>query len=237
MGGMNKAAQSLSSHVKKLQALLVEKDSEIKSLQEKNQYLLEQFRLAQQRQFGKSSESHPGQGELFNEAEQITDEILAEEKAPTQKKRKQPKRQALPKGLARKTIVIDLTDEEKTCDCCGNDLHQMGEKKSEQLEFIPAQVKVIETVPYPRRPLFIRLLAGCLLPAHCISASCLSMQRPTDARRRPLVVLSQRYTCRRISECGNDVRFPKADMYSCSQTAWRILGCNCLSCRCGDHSR
>ena len=40
MSGMNKATQSLPNDVKKLQALLVEKDSEIKSLQEKNQYLL-----------------------------------------------------------------------------------------------------------------------------------------------------------------------------------------------------
>ena len=43
-------------------------------------------------------------------------------------------------------IVHDLSDEEKVCDCCGHDLHQMGEKKSEQLKFIPAQIKVIEHV-------------------------------------------------------------------------------------------
>ncbi|MDQ7048288.1 MAG: IS66 family transposase [Enterobacterales bacterium] len=42
--------------------------------------------------------------------------------------------------------MIDIPDEDKVCDCCGHDLHPMGEKKSEQLEFIPAQVKVIETV-------------------------------------------------------------------------------------------
>ena len=143
---MNKATQSLPNDVKKLQALLVEKDSEIKSLQEKNQYLLEQFRLAQQKHFGKSSEAHAGQGELFNEAEQIVDEMPTEEKETTNKKTNRPKRQSLPKDLARETIIVDLTDEEKTCDCCGHDLHQLGEKKSEKLQFIPAQVKVIETV-------------------------------------------------------------------------------------------
>lgn len=143
---MNKATQSLSNDVKKLQALLVEKDSEIKSLQEKNQYLLERFRLAQHKQFGKSSETHAGQGELFNEAEQIIDESLTEEKEPTKKNTNQPKRRTLPKDLARETVVVDLTDEEKVCDCCGHDLHLMGEKKSEKLKFIPAQVKVIETI-------------------------------------------------------------------------------------------
>ena len=146
---MNKATQLLSNDVKKLQALLVEKDSEIKALQEKNQYLLEQFRLAQQKQFGKSSEKDSGQGELFNEVEQIIDEeeaIQVEDKEVTNEPRKQPKRKPLPKDLPRETVIVDLSDDEKSCDCCGNDLHQMGEKKSEKLEFIPAQIKVIETI-------------------------------------------------------------------------------------------
>ncbi|WP_415837720.1 IS66 family transposase, partial [Shewanella livingstonensis] len=38
----------------------------------------------------------------------------------------------------------DITD--KTCDCCGGELHKMGEDKSEKLEFIPAQIKVIEHI-------------------------------------------------------------------------------------------
>jgi len=32
-------------------------------------FLEEQFRLAQQQRFGASSESHPAQGDLFNEVE------------------------------------------------------------------------------------------------------------------------------------------------------------------------
>ena len=136
---MNLRIKPLPTDVETLQKMVL-------ALQDKNQYLLEQFRLAQQARFGKSSEVHAGQGELFNEAEQIIDEALVEEQSPTQKKTNRPKRQALPKDLARETIVVDLTDEEKICDCCGHDLHQMGEKKSEQLKFIPAEVKVIETV-------------------------------------------------------------------------------------------
>jgi hypothetical protein len=42
-------------------------------LQQERQHLLEQFRLAQQKRFGVSSESYPGQGKLFNEAEEETD--------------------------------------------------------------------------------------------------------------------------------------------------------------------
>jgi transposase len=143
---MNSAFETLPNDPKQLKALLLEERSLTQQLKEQNQYLLEQFRLAQQKQFGKSSEAYAGQGQLFNEVEQIIDETSIEEKASTQKKTSQPKRQALPKDLARETIVIDLTDGEKVCDCCGHDLHKMGEKKSEQLKFIPAEVKVIETI-------------------------------------------------------------------------------------------
>ena len=113
----------------------------------RNAYLEEQFRLAQQKQFGTSSEGPPGQGELFNEAEAEADHI--EEEAETQAisyTRKTPKRQSLPKDLPRETVVHDISDEDKVCDCCGDELHQMGEARSEKLEFIPAQVKVVEHV-------------------------------------------------------------------------------------------
>gem|GEM_PF-2818351 len=44
---------------------------------EKIEYLLEQFRLAQQKRFGASTECHSGQGELFNEAEVEDDKTEA----------------------------------------------------------------------------------------------------------------------------------------------------------------
>ena len=133
---MKTATKSLSNQVDILQALLVEKESEIKNLQEKNQYLLEQFRLAQHHRFGKSSEASSTQGELFNEAEQLIDEeteAQSQDETRTSEPRKKPKRKPLPKDLPRETIIVDLSDDEKSCNCCGNDLHQMGEKKSEQL--------------------------------------------------------------------------------------------------------
>ena len=49
--------------------VLSEKEACITTLEAQVQQLLEQFRLAQHRQFGKSSEAYPGQGELFDEAE------------------------------------------------------------------------------------------------------------------------------------------------------------------------
>ncbi len=120
--------------------LLAEKDARIA-------YLEEQFLLAQKKQFGVSSEGHPGQGELFNEAESEAEHL--EEEAGTQAisyTRKTPKRQSLPKDLPRETVVHDISDEDKVCDCCGGELHQMGEARSEKLDFIPAKVKVIEHI-------------------------------------------------------------------------------------------
>jgi len=128
------------SRIAELEALLEEKSARIA-------YLEEQFRVAQNKQFGKSTEGHPGQGGLFNEAEELVVEAeteIAEEAISYT--RKKPTRKSLPKDLPREVIVHDISDEEKVCDCCSGELHRIGEDKAEKLQFIPAQVKVIEHV-------------------------------------------------------------------------------------------
>lgn len=132
--------QKLQRMVRDLQTRLVEKDHQI-------HYLYEQFRLAQQRQFGKSSEASIDQLGLFNEAEEViaasTEEAAQEILSYTRNK---PKRKPLPKDLPREQVIHDLDDADKICDCCGHQLHRMGEQTSEQLEFIPASIKVIEHI-------------------------------------------------------------------------------------------
>ncbi len=153
--------QPLSNDPKALQQLVVSLQNALNNTQEKlgrteaalvqseleRQSLLEQFRLAQHKRFGKSAEGHSGQGELFNEAEaevdKVTDEPQTEQISYTRNK---PKRKPLPKDLPREVIVHDLPEADKICDCCGGELHKMGEACSERLEFIPAQIKVIEHV-------------------------------------------------------------------------------------------
>jgi transposase len=107
-------------------------------------FLEEQFRLAQQQRFGASSEGHPAQGDLFNEAEAELDVVEEDDEPLLAITKKKPVRQKLPADLPRETIIYDIED--KTCACCGNELHQMGDERSEKLEFVPAQVKVIEHV-------------------------------------------------------------------------------------------
>jgi len=127
---------------------IAELEKQLAQANARNNYLEEQFRLAQQKQFGKSSESFTGQGELFNEVEEVVQQQLEPtlEKQGVSHPRNKPKRKPLPKDLPREQVIHDLSDDEKHCDCCGSELHKMGEDSSEKLEFIPAQVKVIEHI-------------------------------------------------------------------------------------------
>lgn len=116
------------------------------------QNVMEQLLLARHKRFAASSESYPGQGTLFNEAELEHDQSAEnpDEDAPAQTSPSAPERKhrrpRIPAHLPREEVVHDLSDEEKTCACCGNEMHCMGEECSEQLEFIPAVLKVVRHV-------------------------------------------------------------------------------------------
>ena len=51
----------------------------------------------------------------------------------------------LPDNLPRERIEYDLTEEQKSCSC-GSKLHQIGEDILEQLEYIPATMKVLQHI-------------------------------------------------------------------------------------------
>ena len=55
-------------------------------------------------------------------------------------------RRALPSHLKRERIEHDLSEEEKHCASCREDLRPIGEETSERYEYIPAQLLVIEDV-------------------------------------------------------------------------------------------
>ncbi|RKZ58517.1 MAG: IS66 family transposase [Gammaproteobacteria bacterium] len=152
---MKTAPETLPDNTETLKNLLLseraisqQKDAEINQLKQQYQQILEQWRLSQDKRFGKSSEVSIDQFGLFNEVEQLDDETdggPAEQETVTYLRNK-PKRTPLPKDLPREVIVHDIDEADKICDGCGSGLHKMGEDKSEQLEFIPAQIKVIEHV-------------------------------------------------------------------------------------------
>ena len=96
---------NLPTDPKALQEMVLSLQSQVKNLTAEKHHLIEQFRLAQQQRFGTNSESHPAQGDLFNEAEAALDIIEdVVESTPTTVKKK-PVRQKLPKDLEREVII------------------------------------------------------------------------------------------------------------------------------------
>ena len=89
------------------------------------------------------------QGELFDEnlqPEETTDEepeleTISYERKTTKKKGRLIDTSNLPK----ETIVYDLPEKDKTCDC-GCELHKIGDDVSQQIDYIPASLKLIEHV-------------------------------------------------------------------------------------------
>lgn len=118
-------------------------------LEDKLQYLLEQYNLAQYKKYSPSSESYQGDGEVLNEAEQLADEETEQAQTPESEKnaaqkQAKPRRPRIAAELPRVEVIHDIDD--KTCACCGHALHQMGEEVSEHIEFIPAQIRVIKNI-------------------------------------------------------------------------------------------
>jgi transposase len=116
------------------------------------QRLREQLNLLLAKRYGPSSEKlSPDQLSLFNEAELDTDTPPEREPAATvpvaAHERKRGGRKPLPDTLPRVRIEHDLPAGEKRCPC-GCDLTRIGEETSEQLDIVPAQVRVLQHVRF-----------------------------------------------------------------------------------------
>jgi len=122
---------------------LTHKDAEIERLEEI-------VRLLKHHRFGSRSEKAKGDDDvkqlgIFNEAEVEVSEEPSSIEVKGHRRRGKPKRVKLPDNLPREDVVIDLKEEEKICPE-GHELTCIGEDISEQLDVIPAQVKVIRTI-------------------------------------------------------------------------------------------
>ncbi|HEY9119558.1 MAG TPA: IS66 family transposase [Marinobacter sp.] len=132
--------------------LLAERDKALANKDRIIKAMEEAIRLHKLRRFGASSEKSADQHELFNEAELavVVEEGLAEQDAlaaaqaapATDKPRKTPGRKPLPADLPRIRIEHDIPASDKTCPC-GCARVEIGEDTSEQLEIIPAQIRVL----------------------------------------------------------------------------------------------
>lgn len=123
------------------------RDERIELLEEENRWLKGQL-------FGRSSEKtpteerNPDQAWLFNEAEALA---RAAESAPQSltipaHERGRGGRKKLSAALPRIEVVHDLPPEQKVCAHDGAAFERIGEEISEQLDFKPAQMRVIRNI-------------------------------------------------------------------------------------------
>lgn len=135
-----------------LKALLVQQQEKIRGLRSQIDSLHESLRLAHYRKYATSSEKAPGQQELFDEADQLAvapeDETLTlgvAASGSTSKTTQTKARKPLPAELPRVKKVVELDPSQRECPC-GCELTEIGESVSEQLDIVPAQVQVLQTV-------------------------------------------------------------------------------------------
>src|SRR5215218_4416287 len=113
---------------------------------EKLRFLIRQL---QRGQFGRRSERlDPDQLQLGLEdleqtvatAEAAQEEVAARNGTPRPPRVRRRNLGALPAHLPRVEVLVDVED--KSCPCCGESLHLIGEDTSEMLDLVPAQLRV-----------------------------------------------------------------------------------------------
>lgn len=141
------ASSSTPIDAEALLARLAAREARIGLLEEENRWLKAQL-------FGRSSEKtpleerSPDQSWLFNEAEA---QALATESPPVSitipaHERGRGGRKQLSAALPRVEVVHDLAEDQKICASDGTMLQRIGEEISEQLDYKPAQVRVIRNI-------------------------------------------------------------------------------------------
>jgi transposase len=127
---------------------LKKQDDALENKNHKIQTLEEYIRYMIQQRFGSSSEKlSVDQIHLFDEAELLSDDDEPAEEGtnvPAHKRKK--KRASIPEALPRTEIIHDLSAEEKVCPHDGAALRHFGNETSEQLDYIPAQMSVLQHV-------------------------------------------------------------------------------------------
>ena len=111
MHTMKSLPETLPNDTAVLHKMVQDYQLTVEQLQEKLNWYEEQFRLFQHRRFGPSSEKHPEQMELFNEAESILDALPQDEgelEETNTYQRKKPGRKPLSKHIPREVVRYEL---------------------------------------------------------------------------------------------------------------------------------
>lgn len=126
-------------------------------------------------------------------------------------------RRSLPPHLKRERIEHDLTEEDKHCTSCSQDLRPIGEESSERYEYIPAQMLVIEdvckkyacactvkTATKPPQPIEKSVAGASLLAQVIVSkvADHLPVHRQAKILRRFGVEIADQTMCGWMRQCA-----------------------------------
>ncbi|MFQ5634802.1 MAG: IS66 family transposase [Gammaproteobacteria bacterium] len=165
---MPDASHQLPDDVDALKSLLVEQAAQLENVVARNEQLTtenrrykcqvltltEQLNLALARRYAASSEKlSPDQIALFDEAELDSDvepdsdaSNDADEVTVAAHQRKRRGRRPIPDHLPRIDVVHELTEDKRRCEHDGQVLAEIGEVVSEQLDIIPATIRVIRHI-------------------------------------------------------------------------------------------
>jgi len=218
---MNNPAD-IESEVGRLHDVLVRKDRRIELLEG----LLAQ---AHALQFGSSSEKLPAdeQGLLFNESEEHCDiepQLALNDIVVPEHKRRKKKRISIPAELPREDIIYDLADTEKFCPHDGTALKLIGHDQHEQLDIIPAKIKVLRhlcqkyacpccksyvvSAKKPKQPIEKSIASPGLL-AHIVTgkyADALPLHRQVSILERSGITLDRTSLANWMIHCGDLVQ-------------------------------
>lgn len=223
-----KSAAELQEKVAFLEAQLDAKSEQLAQQKSYIRHLEEYLKQLRQKPFSPSSEKlSPDQLPIFNEAEEVEQTNQAEADAePTDTvtvaahQRNTRPRVSLPAHLPREEVIHDLPEADKVCPHDGSVLKPIGSDDSEQLEYIPAQLKVLlhkrlkyacpcceqhlVTAAKPKQPIAKSLAGPGLLAAIATQKYCdaLPLYRQSELFKRMGIALDRTNLANWMIKCG-----------------------------------
>src|ERR1700730_7307545 len=116
-----------------------------------NERLRQIIKELQRHRFGRRAETLP-EDQMLLGLEDVEQSLAGDDAAKpmtsaersARAERRRSNRGSLPAHLPRVELIVDIDD--KTCRCCQRELHCIGEDRSERLDIVPAQFRVLVTV-------------------------------------------------------------------------------------------
>jgi len=155
---MKHDVNTLPDDMEALKQIVIEQGKIIQAKDLEYQLLEEKYKTLQRMFFGKRSEKLTPEDEfqclLFNEPEDgassegeiFTENDNSDVTIVKEYTRRKTGRKPLPAELPREEVVHDIPAEEKKCSCCGSERKSIGSETTEELDIIPAAIKVIRHV-------------------------------------------------------------------------------------------